>query len=303
MLVPGRNYATNSYRYGFQGQEKDDEVKGEGNHYDFGGYGLDTRIGRRWSLDPIDPTFESRYVVYRNNPNYFIDPDGQWSIKHKTIATKRGGDGRRSKKITFEYVLRTANEQSLELNSTLGYYPAPVVTFPAALYTIGEGYNTNNPGIIAEGIVDLGIAFVGEKLGEKLVPSLRKAKSTVAQKIAKYLSNTTLAEVADAAWDADKSIYVDKYVQAKLMSEGIVNEKGEFSKKHINEIKSKLNSKGDYDLNKRSDRRALDYAIQIKLNKEVKVYSKEGINSYNNLNKDKINKRKKRHGRRSKLKS
>jgi hypothetical protein len=31
MQMPGRSFSSGSYRYGFQGQEKDDEVKGEGN--------------------------------------------------------------------------------------------------------------------------------------------------------------------------------------------------------------------------------------------------------------------------------
>lgn len=53
MLVPNRHGNVDGYRYGFQGQEKDDEVKGEGNslNYEFRFY--DTRIGRFLSLDPL----------------------------------------------------------------------------------------------------------------------------------------------------------------------------------------------------------------------------------------------------------
>ena len=35
MLVPNRNYSSPSYRYGFQGQEKDDEIKGIGNSINY----------------------------------------------------------------------------------------------------------------------------------------------------------------------------------------------------------------------------------------------------------------------------
>ena len=35
MTVPNRNYSSPSYRYGFQGQEKDDEVKGPGNSLNY----------------------------------------------------------------------------------------------------------------------------------------------------------------------------------------------------------------------------------------------------------------------------
>ncbi len=38
MTMPGRNFnlTTNVYRYGFNGKESDDEVKGEGNQQDYG---------------------------------------------------------------------------------------------------------------------------------------------------------------------------------------------------------------------------------------------------------------------------
>ncbi|MFA6924932.1 MAG: hypothetical protein WC223_11855, partial [Bacteroidales bacterium] len=34
MLMPGRNFNTTTYRYGFNGKEKDDELKASGNSYD-----------------------------------------------------------------------------------------------------------------------------------------------------------------------------------------------------------------------------------------------------------------------------
>ena len=42
-----------SSTYGFNGYEKDNEIKGAGNHYSFSDYGLDPRTGRRWNMDPI----------------------------------------------------------------------------------------------------------------------------------------------------------------------------------------------------------------------------------------------------------
>lgn len=69
-----------AYRYGFNGFEKDDEVKGEGNHISFNDYGLDVRIGRRWNVDPVVLHDISPYAVFNNNPNFFIDPDGESPI-------------------------------------------------------------------------------------------------------------------------------------------------------------------------------------------------------------------------------
>jgi RHS repeat-associated protein len=54
MGMPGRKYALgNGYRYGFNGKENDNEVKGEGNQQDYGMRIYDPRVGRFLSVDPI----------------------------------------------------------------------------------------------------------------------------------------------------------------------------------------------------------------------------------------------------------
>lgn len=65
-----------SYRYGFQGQEKDDEVSGKGNSYTAEFWQYDSRLGRRWNIDPIVKHHESPYAAFANNPILFVDPDG-----------------------------------------------------------------------------------------------------------------------------------------------------------------------------------------------------------------------------------
>ncbi|MCO5249003.1 MAG: hypothetical protein M9887_08660 [Chitinophagales bacterium] len=69
------------YRFGFGGHEKNDEIKGSGNHLSFGDYGYDPRTGRRWNLDPIEQEYISGYAVFNNSPIYFNDPDGREPIK------------------------------------------------------------------------------------------------------------------------------------------------------------------------------------------------------------------------------
>lgn len=67
------------YLYGFNGQEKDDEVYGEGNAYDFGARIYDPRIGRWLARDPQYSKYPylGPYVAFGNNPMYFIDPGGE----------------------------------------------------------------------------------------------------------------------------------------------------------------------------------------------------------------------------------
>jgi len=67
------------YRYGFNGKEGDDEMKGGGNHLDFGARGLDSRTIRWWSVDPLFPKFPdwSDYSFVLNSPTQFVDLDGR----------------------------------------------------------------------------------------------------------------------------------------------------------------------------------------------------------------------------------
>jgi RHS repeat-associated protein len=78
-LLPGRNYSSESYRFGFNGKENDDEVHGAtGTFQDYGMRAYDTRLGRPISVDPIASSFPelSPYQFYSNNPVLNIDLDG-----------------------------------------------------------------------------------------------------------------------------------------------------------------------------------------------------------------------------------
>lgn len=49
----GRTYSSPSYKYGFNGKEKDDETYGGGNEYDYGKRIYDPRLGRFLSVDGL----------------------------------------------------------------------------------------------------------------------------------------------------------------------------------------------------------------------------------------------------------
>ncbi len=73
MVIEGRSIATPAYRYGFNGQEKDDEISGNGNHNTATYWAYDTRLGRRWNLDPVPQTWLSDYSVMNCNPIWHFD--------------------------------------------------------------------------------------------------------------------------------------------------------------------------------------------------------------------------------------
>ncbi len=76
------------YRYGFNGMEKDDEVKGGGNSYDFGARMYDSRLGRFLSIDPdvMKYPFMSPYVYAGNNPVFLNDIEGKGPGKKKKLV-------------------------------------------------------------------------------------------------------------------------------------------------------------------------------------------------------------------------
>ena len=79
MQMPGRKYSsTNNYRYGFNGKENDNDVKGEGNQQDYGMRIYDPRLVRFLSVDPITADYAqlTPYQFASNTPIQAIDQDG-----------------------------------------------------------------------------------------------------------------------------------------------------------------------------------------------------------------------------------
>jgi hypothetical protein len=87
MSMPGRTYSANSgYRYGFNGQEKSKEVNASGNSYTAEFWQYDSRIGRRWNVDPRSNVSISVYATFANNPVFYSD------LRGDTINPENGFD-------------------------------------------------------------------------------------------------------------------------------------------------------------------------------------------------------------------
>jgi YD repeat-containing protein len=84
-LMPERNFNSAGYKYGMNGQEKTDEIAGAGNHTTAEFWEYDTRLGRRWNVDPKPIIGISEYACFNNNPIWFSDALGD-TIK----ATQEG---------------------------------------------------------------------------------------------------------------------------------------------------------------------------------------------------------------------
>ena len=77
-----------TYGYGFNGQEKDDEISGNGNSYTATFWQYDSRLGRRWNLDPKPNPSISQYATFANNPIWFSDPFGDTLFNDQATETQ-----------------------------------------------------------------------------------------------------------------------------------------------------------------------------------------------------------------------
>ncbi|MHA3789026.1 RHS repeat-associated core domain-containing protein [Flavobacterium hauense] len=84
MQVPNRHYNGSDCSYGFQGQEKDNEIKGDGNSVNYTFRMHDPRIGRFFAVDPLESDYphNSPYAFSENSVIAFVELEGKektWS--------------------------------------------------------------------------------------------------------------------------------------------------------------------------------------------------------------------------------
>jgi RHS repeat-associated protein len=106
---------SSDYRYGYNGKEKDDEIKGEANQIDFGERMLDVRLAIWLSVDKARSLYPSiaPYVYCANSPVQYKDEDG-------SIVRDKNGN------IVFVEIGKTSEWQheanpGVYYNMTIGY--------------------------------------------------------------------------------------------------------------------------------------------------------------------------------------
>jgi len=114
--IASRSAVGTSYKYGYNGMEKDDEVSGEGNSYTTEFRQYDPRLGRWKSLDPLMMQFPwmSPYVAFDNNPIYFVDPYGLASESGDDSGGGDGNDGTGDNKSRPSGLPETAEDETVQ---------------------------------------------------------------------------------------------------------------------------------------------------------------------------------------------
>ncbi len=182
LVMEERSIADSLYRYGFNGKEKDSEIK---QSYDFGERIMDPRLGRFLSLDKFAPKYpgESPYGYASNNPISAIDINGDSThliiygagyLNYKTNS-HNVGDGfmmnarALKKKIesraTFDpkrdevIIVYAPNTARFTKATNTKYKTGKIASM--TVFSHGYGYSSTN------GTKTGGVSLGGEKPGEK----------------------------------------------------------------------------------------------------------------------------------------
>ncbi len=118
--MPGRNYqSSSSYRYGMNGQEKDNEIFEGAMTAQYWEY--DSRLGKRWNVDPVEKPWRSGYDAFDNKPIWKVDPNGNddyYNKKGEYIGSHGENNGIMrvvASKAVFDNVVQTNTHTGKEI--------------------------------------------------------------------------------------------------------------------------------------------------------------------------------------------
>ena len=127
-LEPYRAYAeanSTGYRYGFNGKEDDNEVKGEGDQLDYGMRTYDPRVGRFMSVDALTSNYPNwtPYQFAGNSPVWAKDIDGNESDRptdppnsEDKGSNQGGGGSKNNDQSSLPEVVVTGKKKKEQLN-------------------------------------------------------------------------------------------------------------------------------------------------------------------------------------------
>jgi RHS repeat-associated protein len=156
MVIKERSWSSSSYRFGFNGQEMDDEVAGDGNSYTAQFWQYDSRLGRRWNVDPVYSNAASNYQSFSNRPIVMVDPNGN-SDYYSARGKYLGSDGTNKTDIMIvtdsrvRRQLKKGNRKALRKNSYVNngsiddkaYFVIPPYEHRQQIKEIMSTYNPN----------------------------------------------------------------------------------------------------------------------------------------------------------------
>lgn len=133
-LVPNRHGSTDEYRYGFQGQENDNEIKGEGNSLNFAFRMHDPRVGRFFSMDPLSRqySFLTPYQFSSNSTISLIELEGKEGTYNEMLAEE----------FNLKSIWDNAVDGLTNIQAIVGEYMIPDEIEGRAIYNILMTFNS-----------------------------------------------------------------------------------------------------------------------------------------------------------------
>jgi putative sterol carrier protein len=141
MSMPGRTFSVEDYRYDMNTQERDATLFEGAFTAEYWEY--DSRIGRRWNLDPVSQISISDYACFANNPVWFNDILGDY-VDYKNFGDKV--------KVTFKRIFnkkfrKEFNDNKIKTDMTFIYGKksgAPSLNDAKAVWSSPEWHSGNN---------------------------------------------------------------------------------------------------------------------------------------------------------------
>lgn len=241
----------NSYDFGerIQDYEKDNEIKGAGNHYSFSDYGLDPRTGRRWNMDPISRHNMSSYLFGANNPIIFIDPDGttEFYFNGKWIGTD-GIDNNIIGVVTSKNVRKNIIKNTKEGNNFTGF----LSDVKNGTKTNGVFYVNSDTTLRSQNLTDfekitilkdIGIKFKVNVVLPNQIKSIDKGIKKLENEIQNFDGTSQELEIKQNVLNLGKSIKDALVKELKKMQKEISKGKNELKDKGSSKDKQKKPSK------------------------------------------------------------
>jgi hypothetical protein len=257
------------YRFGFNTQEKDDEVYGAGNLNTALFWEYDTRLGRRWNTDPVRKPYLSDYSVLSNNPILKIDPDGDDDIF--------SGDGKyiKSTKTGNSIIVGNKSFSQLSLSNTKELKAAVGVVLHYSLKVgINDGTKVGvspNGGEGAYGYTGKDGIFVSGKGGiNKSLDNINNLKTT--------LYHEGLHKDFNKTRDYNKPYTFQNHLDVYEGEMSSSHFKGSDNNMKVSTVASYMNYLGGAFMANEIDKKTYDSKVQL-LNKQFK---KDGINAKTN---------------------
>ena len=217
MQMEGRSFSNAQYRYGFNGKEKDNEVKGEGCQLNYSERTYDPRIGRWFKPDKFEMV-AAGWTPYRfglNNPIRYNDGEGNFEVDAATAA--KYPQLKPALKIILEELQKPENSQKVEMLVKMGKLKNKEELFE--IFTDGKG-----PKLSVKDIVKLTVEKKKEvqkvQVANPLTGGMREEEREVEVEVLKQETTATGTElgVPGQAAGFTKTVYTTNEKGDKLLN-------------------------------------------------------------------------------------